>query len=600
MEPTGRASPERAPASEGAASPPPLPHIDTARPIPPRPSPADESLRHLLRFVYTHNPFYVISAACVFYGLRVTFDQRQGELDTFALLAALAAYTLLLAVTAWAIVRWGGVWQDARSLLVLVVVSLLSMSMTFDDRLVLHRSAASACFLLGLAFASLLSETLLRVLGMRLPWLYRVPYHLFLGLFFLYPLWLASVDPLAADPSTGEFDLRVRLIGFPLIAGLLVLTLWPAVRLGPWYVRANGTPWDWPLYPGVLFGLLAFGAGVRAHCLTISFDLVPGSSGIFDWYFVVPVLLACAVLLLEASVASRNLLACHVAIAAPALLVYLAIPSADLPAVAADFLGQLTDKFGSPLYWTTMAVVVYYAVAALRELPLALHGLIAASLLATVVGHDTSDFYTLVAPRVAALLPLLVVVGWLAWRNASSRRVFVLAAVVLSWLTVWFWDTEFARFGLAIPLHLAWLVAVAIAARYRDPFARVLRYASATALVCAAVLAVGGREPLFPDLGHLARLGYLALVIAAALLTALATRRRVYLTAGLVNFALLVVATSVELYEILRWRVEGLKPLLWGLAFFVLAVVISLAEGGVWQSMSAWAARFGLLRGPDG
>ncbi len=599
MEPTGRAMPDRAHAATAPTVDLP-PDIDTSRWAPPRPAPADDSLRHLLRFVYTHNPFYVISAACVFYGLRVTFNDHWGELDTFALLAALAVYTVVLAVTAWAIVRWGGVWQDARSLLVLVVVSLLSMSMTFDDRLVVHRSAASVCFLLGLAFAIGVSEGVLRALRMRLPLLYRIPYHLLLALFFLYPLWLASVDPVDANAPLTEFASRVRLLGFPLLAGGLLLALWPAIRRGPWYVRANGTPWGWPLYPGVMFGVLAFGACARAHCLTISFDLVPGTSGVFDWYFLTPVLFACAVLLLEAGVASRSHVAINVALVAPLVLALFALRDGTSTPVAEQFRSELTAAYGSPLFWTTLAAVAYYGVAALRQIAGGLAMLVATSAVYVVVGPGTEDLTTLAAPSALALTPLLGVAAWRGWRQPSAAHQFLISIVTIAIATLVLQETPFLSYGLAIPLHLVWLAAVIVSARFTGPFARALRYGSAAALGLAGILALAGREPLFPDISQLARLTYLAAAIAAAALVWSTTRRRIYLTVGIINLLLLVLAGSVQMYEILHWRVEGLKPLLWGVAFFVLAVVISFAKGGVWQSLSALAARLGPARGPEG
>jgi hypothetical protein len=609
MEPTGRALPDPAQPqsarstttqSNTAPTVDPPPDIDTSRWVPPRAAPADDSLRHLLRFVYTHNPFYVISAACVFYGLRVTFDDHWGELDTFALLAALAVYTVVLAVTAWAIVRWGGVWQDARSLLVLVVVSLLSMSMTFDDRLVVHRSAASACFLLGLVFAIVISEGVLRALRMRLPLLYRIPYHLLLALFFLYPLWLASADPLVSSTQSGEFDSRLRLLGFPLVAGALMLTLWPAIRRGPWYVRSNGTPWGWPLYPGVLFGVLAFGACARAHCLTISFDLVPGTSGVFDWYFLVPVLFACAVLLLEAGVASRSSVACNVALVAPLVLALFAVRDSSSSPVAEQFRSELTAAYGSPLFWTTLAAVVFFGVAALRQIAGGLAMLVATSAVYVVVGPGTEDLATLAAPSALALTPLLGIAVWRGWRQPSAAHHFLISIVTIAIASLVLKDTPLTTYGLAIPLHRVWLAAVIVAAMFADQFARTLRYASAAALGLAGILVLAGREPLFPDISQLARLAYLAALIAAAALVWSTTRRRIYLSVGMINLLLLLLASSVQLYEILHWRVEGLKPLLWGVAFFLLAVVISFAKGGIWQSLSSWASRLGPARGPDG
>ena len=85
------------------------------------------------------------------------------------------------------------------------------------------------------------------------------PYYLILSLFFLYPL---ALRPFLADPH-GE-ALLWGLFGFSPLAGLLFLTLLPAIHRGPDYVRDNGSPWRWPLYPWVLFGVLALAVPARA------------------------------------------------------------------------------------------------------------------------------------------------------------------------------------------------------------------------------------------------------------------------------------------------------------------------------------------------
>ncbi len=52
-----------------------------------RPAPASR----LVRALYTHNPFYVISADLVFIGLRMSFDPSAKAFDTWALISSLAA-----------------------------------------------------------------------------------------------------------------------------------------------------------------------------------------------------------------------------------------------------------------------------------------------------------------------------------------------------------------------------------------------------------------------------------------------------------------------------------------------------------------------------
>ncbi len=97
----------------------------------------------------------------------------------------LAGYTLLLAATAILLIRRGKVWDDARSLLLLVVMMFLAMSVTFDNTLNTNPGLGKSCFLGGLLFAVAVSEGLLR--GIRLgkaPVGFRGPYYLILSCSF--------------------------------------------------------------------------------------------------------------------------------------------------------------------------------------------------------------------------------------------------------------------------------------------------------------------------------------------------------------------------------------------------------------------------------
>jgi hypothetical protein len=89
--------------------------------------------RGLIRWVCTSNPFYVLSALLVCLGLWVSFGAQVDAYQTWALLFGMAGYTLLLAVTACLLVRFVGVWDDVRSVLLLVVLMFLATSVTFDE-----------------------------------------------------------------------------------------------------------------------------------------------------------------------------------------------------------------------------------------------------------------------------------------------------------------------------------------------------------------------------------------------------------------------------------------------------------------------------------
>src|SRR4051812_27500979 len=86
------------------------------------------SSRSLVRWVTCNNPFYAISAMLICVGLWVSFGGQAQAAQTWALMAGLTGYTLLLAVTACLLVRFLGVWDDVRTVLLLTVLMFLATS----------------------------------------------------------------------------------------------------------------------------------------------------------------------------------------------------------------------------------------------------------------------------------------------------------------------------------------------------------------------------------------------------------------------------------------------------------------------------------------
>src|SRR4051812_20686436 len=172
--------------------------------------PAPPSLaKGLLRRLYTSNPFYVISADLVFVGLRMSLGASGKTSETGALMLSLLGYTLLLATTACLLIRLGDVWDDARTLLLVVVAMFLAVSVTFDETLAGNPRLGRVFYAGGLLFAVAVSEGVLRGIRLRLPALFRLPYYLVLSLFFLYPV---ALTPLLGDPDSRA--LQWALFGF--------------------------------------------------------------------------------------------------------------------------------------------------------------------------------------------------------------------------------------------------------------------------------------------------------------------------------------------------------------------------------------------------
>src|SRR5262245_31850343 len=236
-------------------------------------APLSRGTRGLLRWVSTSNPFYVLSAGLFLAGLRMSFGPQSEASDTWALMSGLAGYTLLLAVTATLLVRFCKVWDDVRTVLLLVVLMFLATSVTFDELLVLSPGRGLACCVGGLLFAVGVSEGLLRSIRLPLPAGFRIPYYLMLSLFYLYPL---ALSPLVAQPRSET--LMWGLFGFSSAAGLILLTLLPAVRRGREYAQPAGSPWPWPMYPWALFTTLGFAVPSRAFLLCWSMHLLDGAN----------------------------------------------------------------------------------------------------------------------------------------------------------------------------------------------------------------------------------------------------------------------------------------------------------------------------------
>ena len=200
---------------------------------------------------------------------------------SIALIAGLTGYTLILSLTAFVVIRLGRVWDDGRSLLLLVVLMLLATSISCDGALPKYPGNGTLCSLGGLLFSVLVTEGLLRGLAIRLPALFRLPYYLALGLFFVYPVALRWA-PFFTDPYGP--DIQWTLFAFPWLAAIVCLSLLPAVRRGRRYVRDNGTPWPWPWYPWTVFFMIGLGVCGRSFYLCLSMHMLGGFTTIFAPY----------------------------------------------------------------------------------------------------------------------------------------------------------------------------------------------------------------------------------------------------------------------------------------------------------------------------
>jgi hypothetical protein len=566
------------------------------------PSPPCRSTAHRLFLrVCTSNPFYVISAGLFLAGLYASFSSTGGDDEAWALMSGLGAYTLLLGFTALLLVRFARAWDDLRTVLLLVVLMFLATSVTFDEVLVLDPERGVLYYLVGLVFAVLVSEGILHGIRLRMPAMFRVPYYLILALFFLYPLCVSLFEPTVGVPQIlgGPLDGRLAwsLFAFSPIAGLVFLTLLPAIRCGAAYVRSNGSPWPWPLYPWMMFGLLAFAVPARSFLLCFSmhlFDNHDHGQMIFGPYFIVPFALCGAVLLLELGIVARSRRVECLALAAPLALAILATICHRDDERYLEFLQMFTAQLGAtPLFLTLAASACFFLYAAIRRVPLALGHLTATLLVLTIVDPSTLELHGLVGPRplpllVASLLQLTI---GLVRRNAWHSALGAAGLAVVATLTLPV-DPELPAWRGASLFHLVVLAVLIVGTVYEDAAGLLLRRAAIGLLFLAAIVvaAVG--------LGMPANVPWWVVIYPAAVALVLGIYGRMLhhrifeLLAGAAG-ACWLAAAGWRSYLALRPTVVGLDRMALGVGVFLLAVLISLGKSGIlWRWRHALIAYF--------
>jgi hypothetical protein len=361
----------------------------------------------LIRLLYTHNPFYLISACLFVYGLKLLFRAgnsavlfQRGTVEYMSptgLMGSLVAVTLLMAATAVLIVRLGKVWEDARSLVLIVLLMLLAISVSLDELLSMASEQEKGLLeiggmvLSGAAIAVGMVELLIRGLEVRLSWIWRGPLYLLLTLFFGWPLLL-----LPEIMPFGTAQIQSLIAVFPTVAALIALLLLPGIRQGSASVRDNGTPWTWPWLPWTPFVFLAVAICFRSYSLTISFDAPDGNVSfwdtIFGLYLLVPLALAVTILLIEIGIVEkRPQLSSTVLTLSPAIM-FMAwpwgVPWSRLPSYY-RFATEFSNSFGSPVLLTLLALLLISAWAWRRGVARGESMTWAFLMLATVIGPRT-------------------------------------------------------------------------------------------------------------------------------------------------------------------------------------------------------------------
>lgn len=562
------------------------------RPLPRSAWPAEGN--SALRWICTNNPFYAISAALFLAGLWLSFGDPESAADTTALMTGLAGYTLLLAGTACLLVRFAQVWDDARTVLLLVVLMFLATSVTFDHTIVFdigrqeHPIRGYMCNTIGLLLAIGLSALVLRVIKLQLPTVYRWPYYLLLMFFFLYPLALA---PFLHEPK-GD-GMMWGLFAFPSVAGLIFLSLLPAIRRGADAVQDNGSPWPWPLFPWSLFGLLALAVPGRAVLLCYSMHLIDVRD-LYDMtfgpYFLVPFGFTLTVLLLEAGVVTRRAGTLGGALLAPIVLIALSVVGHRAEPIYAEFLRRFTTQLGgTPFFFTLLATTIFYLYAIIRNVRFAVEGFTVSIAALAFVSPETMGLGDLIAPRPEPLLLaalLLLAVG--IYRRGLWRCLIASLALAAGIVLMIPLNSELAPYRWILAFHAIVGAMLLIGAVFDDDFALALRYTAAAMLTLAAVAIMILPIPLPGELPLLAPLLYpLATVFLLAAYAWRLWHPPIFVFAGAV-FAIWCATIGWQVYRIGRQSVVGLDYLAISLVVFGLAIATSLAKSGHLGRVWTW------------
>ncbi len=485
-------------------------------------------------WLWTHNPFYFISALLMLYAVRSSYGELEiGAINCWVMMGVLAAYTSVLSLIGVAIVRWGGVWDDARSIFLLLLLMFLAVSVSADDLFVQMESSTAAIALLGsgLAFSVLVFQFVLRGARIRLGAAFQIPFIVFLALFYLTPWWCSpELHPRQAQ------TLNWTVLLFPQVAAVLCLTLLPAVRRGDEYVANNGTPWAWPWFPWTAFGVIGAAVMLRSYALSLTFsqtgpiwDSPNSRSGIVldtIWrpYFIVPFVLAVLLLVLEAAIVRRNhKLARRVMLASPAVLL-LAWPWGNSQ-VSAEFVLQVTDAVGSPIWLAIWLMITFFGWAAVRKVPQAGLALLGSTLLFAVVGPRTVDASSLVVEPTPLLLVglMLAVTGW---RQRSSAVTLAASVVMTFGLWLILPQPMLTGYRATICYHVMLAACLSLGVLFKDRLASILRHVGGwwipVTAMCVMMLPAAAEVQL-----HW-RLLYVVGLAATCLVCAQLTRSRSY------------------------------------------------------------------------
>jgi hypothetical protein len=535
--------------------------------------------RSIKRMLYSQNPFYLLSVCFVLHGTGIWYRANAHTHSPWILTGIIGAYIVMMAGVGFAIVKWGQVWDDTRSILLILLALFLELGMTADDVIIGDRSTGRAMALVAWMISVAVAEFILIGLRIRLKVLYRIPFHLFLGLILLYPIAIVHGD----YPHNAQQNNWTILL-FPVIAAGIILSLIPAVRRGASYVKINGTPWLWPLYPWSLFSFLIAIVLFRSYALCLSFDPVLDVSwhaalqlqNCFGGIYLAPIVLAVSVLCLEGHLSTGSEPVRRVGLLLPFSAMYLAWPGRSDGVLYSEVLEQVTLQVASPIWLTVSLSVFLFACAMVRRIRNSEIALSTSLVLLAFLGPADTEFRGFTDPSSWHLILAAGIQVWAGWKRQSSVKVFagILCGVVMA-RSVIPADEKFLQDVMSWYLTLAAILFVGLG--MNDSFSQFLRHVAAWLLIVTCLAAPMSTEVGPLKLDALQTALHMIGTSVASLLLAWRTRLVQFQTAAVLNTGATTLAGAIRLVQILI-RLPGGKGILWaigGLTWFAMAALIS-------------------------
>jgi hypothetical protein len=471
--------------------------------------------------------------------------------------------------------------------MVLIVVFLLFIQPIALDRILLNetlRGVATGQLLIvaGLVVTVLLSETLLVGLQLGLGSRFRVPYYLFMGLFFLYPVLLQQVLE-----ARGPLAARWAIFAFPSVAGLVTLTLLPLAWQAERAIAHTRSPWPWPYLPWSVFVFLGVGVVIRTVMLAISFDSSQEAGIAFASFWLVPFAFAVLLVVFEAGRAAHResvmQLVTMIACAVPVL----AVENGHwMNPVYGRFWRSYAEVLGPPPLLALACLALFLFMAWRRGVRWAEGGLLLVLLLLTVVGRWTMVYISWDPPR-AWPLALLAVMQLGAWRLSSWRALTAGLAGGGALHVAWPIDLPGPpSLQAAATVNVCMIFVVIVSAAFTDEMARFLRWAVGVAATVASFAALtaavegGGLRSLLPPLPITMAAGNILCWLVLFTVLGFWLRSWSFKCGAIGQGMVLLVWGGIGVYHLTRGTAleAGATAIAAGLVIFVVAAGISLVK----------------------